>query len=59
MFGKLFNALNIQRNAGMRIHWTDNLNNYLRLVGDDTELCILHQGWQQRTECAKFLHKPY
>jgi hypothetical protein len=41
-FGRLFNALNIQRYAGLKIYWTDNLNNHLRLVNEDTGLCIFH-----------------
>jgi hypothetical protein len=41
-FGGLFNALNIRRYAGLRIQWTDNLNNHLRLVNDDTGLCVFH-----------------
>jgi len=41
-FGALFNALNLERYAGLKIHWTDNLNNHLRLVNEDTVLCIFH-----------------
>lgn len=41
-FGRLFNALNIRRYAGLKIQWTNNLNNHLRLVDDDTTLCVFH-----------------
>jgi hypothetical protein len=41
-FGRLFNARNLQRYAGLKIRWTDNLNNHLRLVDEDTTLCVFH-----------------
>lgn len=41
-FGRLFNALNIRRYAGVKIQWTENLANHLRLVEDDTTLCVFH-----------------
>lgn len=40
--GSLFNVLNIRRYTGLKIRWTDNLANHLRLVDDDTTLCIFH-----------------
>lgn len=41
-FGRLFNVLNIKRFTGIRIQWTDSLANHLRLVDDDTTLCVFH-----------------
>jgi hypothetical protein len=41
-FGRFFNAHNLQRYAGLKIRWTDNLNNHLRLVDEDTTLCVFH-----------------
>lgn len=41
-FGRLFNALNLQRYANLKIRWTNNLNNHLRLVDEDSTLCVFH-----------------
>jgi hypothetical protein len=41
-FGRLFNAFNIKRFTGINIQWTDSLANHLRLVDDDTTLCVFH-----------------
>ena len=40
--GKIFNALNIEHIAGIRIIWTDNLADHLRMRDDDTGVCIFH-----------------
>ena len=40
--GKVFNAMNIERIAGIRIIWTDNLADHLRMRDDDTGVCIFH-----------------
>jgi len=41
-FGRLFNAFDIKRFTGIKIQWTDSLANHLRLVDDDTTLCVFH-----------------
>ncbi|KAF2656358.1 hypothetical protein K491DRAFT_656664 [Lophiostoma macrostomum CBS 122681] len=41
-FGADITAYNIQRYTGIRIRWTNNLADHLRLVDDDTKLCIFH-----------------
>ena len=40
---KLFVAVNLERIAGLRIHWTSNLANHLRMMEQDTEVAIFHQ----------------
>lgn len=40
----IFNAPNLTRIAGIRIEWTDNLNDHLRMVGDDTAVMIFHHA---------------
>jgi hypothetical protein len=39
---KIFNARNIERVGGIRIVWTDNLADHLRMRDDDTGVCIFH-----------------
>lgn len=39
---KLFNASNLERIAGLRIVWTRNLADHLRVRNDDTEVAIFH-----------------
>ena len=46
--GKVFNARNLERIGGLRIIWTSNLADHLRLHDDDTRLSIFHH--------ATFLH---
>ena len=46
--GKVFNARNLERIGGLRIIWTSNLVDHLRLHDDDTRLSIFHH--------ATFLH---
>lgn len=41
-FGRLFNAQNLQRYANLKIRWTNSLNNHLRLVDEDSTLCVFH-----------------
>jgi len=49
-----FNAYNIHRYAGLNIQWTDNLYDHLRLIEDETVLCIFHHAtflkWQNRSD---------
>lgn len=40
----IFNAPNLIRIAGIRIEWTDNLNDHLRMIGDDTAIMIFHHA---------------
>ncbi|EMD86405.1 hypothetical protein COCC4DRAFT_22623 [Bipolaris maydis ATCC 48331] len=42
-FDSKFSAYNLERLAGVKIVWTNNLADHLRLVEDDTKLCIFHQ----------------
>ncbi|KAG9230746.1 hypothetical protein BJ875DRAFT_384492 [Amylocarpus encephaloides] len=44
---KLFNARNLDHIAGLKIVWTSNLADHLRVQNDDTEVSIFH--------CASFL----
>lgn len=41
-FGCDFTVFNIHRFGGLKIQWTNNLANHLRLMDDDTTLCIFH-----------------
>ena len=38
-----FHAANIEKIAGIKIEWTDNLVDHLRLADDDTKVLIYHQ----------------
>lgn len=40
----IFNAPNLTRIAGIRIEWTDNLNDHLKMIGDDTTVMIFHHA---------------
>lgn len=40
----IFNAPNLTRIAGIRIEWTDNLNDHLKMIGDDTAVMIFHHA---------------
>jgi len=39
-----FTARNLERIAGLKIVWTDNLPDHLRLMRDDTEVAIYHHA---------------
>ena len=39
---KSFNALNLQRIAGIQIRWTDNLADHLRMMDDDKAVAVFH-----------------
>lgn len=41
-FSEGFTARNLQKFAGIRIQWTNNLANHLRLMDNDTTLCVFH-----------------
>lgn len=42
--GKIFNARNLERIAGLQIVWTSNLADHLRLTADDTRIAIFHHA---------------
>ncbi|CAI6339877.1 unnamed protein product [Periconia digitata] len=41
-FEEEFTAFNLRRFSGLRIQWSNNLANHLRLMDNDTTLCIFH-----------------
>jgi hypothetical protein len=42
---KIFNARNLERNAGIRIKWTNNFADHLRILDDDdTQVAIFHHA---------------
>lgn len=41
---KSFNALNLQRIAGIKIRWTDNLADHLRMMDDDKAVVVFHHA---------------
>jgi len=41
---KSFNALNVQRIGGIKILWTDNLADHLRMEDDDTAVFVFHHA---------------
>jgi hypothetical protein len=41
---KSFNALNVQRIGGIKIWWTDNLADHLRMMDDDKAVFIFHHA---------------
>jgi hypothetical protein len=60
---KIFNARNIQRLAGIKIEWTSDLGQHLRMIHDDERVAIFHNAsflrlHQQRyvtSNCNRFL----
>jgi hypothetical protein len=43
-FEKSFNALNLQRIAGIEIWWTDNLADHLRMMDDDRAIAVFRHA---------------
>ncbi|KAF9878052.1 hypothetical protein CkaCkLH20_04628 [Colletotrichum karsti] len=43
-FSKLLTAQNLRRIVGLKILWTDNIADHLRLFRDDTEVAIFHHA---------------
>jgi len=41
---KSFNAVNLERVAGVEVWWTDNLDDHLRLMNDDKAVAIFHHA---------------
>ena len=47
---RLFNARTIERIAGIKITWTSNLADHLRLLDDDTGVVIFHNAFLKKME---------
>ncbi|KAI9764568.1 MAG: hypothetical protein M1840_008394 [Geoglossum simile] len=43
--GKAFNALSLEKVAGIEIIWTSNLADHLRMMEDDTRVAIFHHAY--------------
>jgi hypothetical protein len=43
-FSEDFTAFNFQKLAGLQIRWTNNLAHHLRLMDNDTTLCLFHHA---------------
>jgi hypothetical protein len=41
---KSFNALNVQRIGGIKIWWTNNLADHLRMMDDDKAVFVFHHA---------------
>ncbi|KAK0752898.1 hypothetical protein B0T18DRAFT_312886 [Schizothecium vesticola] len=52
-FEKTFNALSLNRIAGLEIQWTDNLADHLRLVNDDQAVRVFHHATFLRNQDQK------
>jgi hypothetical protein len=44
-FDSKFSAYNLERLAGIKILWTNNIADHLRLVEDDSKLCIFPSNY--------------
>jgi hypothetical protein len=44
VFEEEFTAFNLQRFTGLKIQWSNNLADHLRLIDNDQKLCIFHHG---------------
>jgi hypothetical protein len=44
VFEEEFTAFNLQRFTGMKIQWSNNLTDHLRLIDNDRRLCIFHHA---------------
>ena len=53
---KIFNARNLERIAGIRIQWTDNLAEHLSLVDNDRKVAIFHHA--SFLECQRKRYCP-
>ncbi|KAH8593924.1 hypothetical protein B0O99DRAFT_515010 [Bisporella sp. PMI_857] len=52
MLDKKFNAFNIERKAGIKIIWTNNLEDHLCLKDEDTRLAIFHHASISGMACS-------
>jgi len=56
---KIFTARNLDRIAGIKIEWTDNLADHLHMVGnDDEKVAIFHHASFLKGHQRYFLHLP-
>jgi hypothetical protein len=53
---KQFNALNLQRIAGIRISWTDNLADHLRMMDDDKTVAVFYHASFLEYQKHKYVH---
>jgi hypothetical protein len=53
---KQFNALNLQRIAGIRISWTDNLTDHLRMMDDDKTVAVFYHASFLKYQKHKYVH---
>ena len=53
---KQFNALNLHRIAGIRIFWTDNLADHLRMMNDDKTVAIFYHASFLEYQKHKYVH---
>jgi hypothetical protein len=53
---KQFNALNLQRIGGIRISWTDNLADHLRMMDDDKTVAVFYHASFLEYQKQKYVH---
>jgi hypothetical protein len=53
---KQFNALNLRRIAGIRISWTDNLADHLRMMDDDKTIAVFYHASFLEYQKHKYVH---
>lgn len=53
---KQFNALNLQRIAGIQISWIDNLADHLRMMDDDKTVAIFYHASFLEYQLHKYVH---
>lgn len=53
---RLFNARTIERTAGIKIAWTSNLADHLRLFDDDTRVMIFHHASFLKKMESRYVH---
>lgn len=55
---KLFTAQNMDRIAGLKITWTDDISDHLRLFNSDTEVAIFHNASFLRISKHSYVQPP-
>lgn len=53
---KQFNAINLQRIAGIQISWTDNLADHLRMMDDDKTVAVFYHASFLEYQLGKYVH---
>jgi hypothetical protein len=53
---KQFNALNLHRIAGIRVSWTDNLADHLRMMDDDKTVAVFYHASFLEYQKHKYVH---